>query len=273
MKELFDFLGVEVKEGEDPKFEDVKTQIEKKFVAIDRLGDRKDLLKPFIDSAYGGHAKKTESKFISLLKANGLDVTHSDLEGYANTEELLEVGIGKLKDQLGKTKTDGGKADEKLLQQIKDLEAEKNKFKSDYSELETTFNEFKTGVETEKKNFKVNSVLNDALTKMKWDKSVNDYTKKGFTSELKSKYKIDLDDDKVIVRDTEGNRVYDPNKAASEPLSVEQVFELEAKKAKLWEQSEHDGKKAPETTTTREHREQAPEQKVTRKAHPAFMGR
>ena len=273
MKELFDYLGVEVKEGEEPKFDDVKNVIEKKFVAIDRLEDRKDLLKPIIDKAYGGYAKKAESKFISILKSNGLDATHSDFQDYTDVEDLFDKGISKLKDQIAKTPGDGKKADEKLLQQIADLESERNRYKQSFQEKETEFNEFKTTVETEKKNFKVNSTLQSAMDKVKWDKHVNDFTKKGFVGELKSQYKFDVDDDRIVVRDKEGNRVYDPNKAASDPLSVEQVFELEAKKAKLWEQSPHDGNTAPEQSKHRERREEAPEPAHKRKAHPAFMGR
>lgn len=271
MKELFDYLGVEVSEGEDPKFEDIKTQIEKKFVAVDRLEDRKDLIEPIINKAYGSYAKKAEAKFISLLKSNGLDATHADFQDYSNVEELFEKGIGKLKDQLSKGKGDG-KGDEKLLQQINDLESERNRLKLSYEQKESEFNEFKTNVETEKNNFKVNSTLQDAINKLKWDKNVNDYTKKGFVGELKSQYKFDIDEDKVVVRDKEDNRVYDPSKAASDPLTVEQVFELEAKKAKLWEQSPHDGNKAPEQQQTRERREEASET-PKRRAHPAFMGR
>jgi hypothetical protein len=270
MTELFDYLGVEVKEGEEPKFEDIKRQIESKFVAVDRIEDRKDLIEPIINKAYGSYAKKAEAKFISLLKNNGLDATHSDFQDYSNVEELFEKGIGKLKDQLSKSSGDG-KGDEKLKQQIIDLQAEKDRFKQSYEQKESEFNEFKANVETEKKNFKVNSTIQDAINKLKWDKNVNEFTKKGFVAELKSQYKFDLDDDKTIVRDKEGNRVYDPNKAASDPLDVQQVFELEAKKAKLWQQSEHDGKPAPEKTATRERREEAPE-KPKRRAHPAFMG-
>lgn len=270
MKELFDYLGVQVAEGEEPKFEDIKAQIEKKFVAVDRLEDRKDLIDPIINKAYGSYAKKAEAKFISLLKSNGLDATHSDFQDYSNVEELFEKGIGKLKDQLSKSSGDG-KGDEKLKQQIIDLQAEKDRYKRSFTEKETEFNEFKTNVETEKKNFKVNSTIQDAINQLKWDKNVNEFTKKGFVSELKNQYKFDLDDDRTIVRDQKGNRVYDPNKGASDPLTVQQVFELEAKKAKLWEQSEHDGKKAPDTTT-RETREQ-PRETPKRKAHPAFMGR
>lgn len=275
MKELFDYLGIEVTEGEEPKFDEVKSQIDKRFIAVDRLEDRKDLLKPIIEKevnkAYGGYAKKTEAKFISLLKNNGLDATHSEFEDYTNTEELLEKGIGKLKEQLSKS-AGNGKADEKLLQQINDLQGEKDRLKQNYQQKETEFNEFRSQVEAEKKNFKVNSTIQDAIDKLKWDKNVNDYTKKGFISEIKSQYKFDIDDDRVVIRDKEGNRVYDPKKAASEPLGVQQVFELEAKKAKLWEQSPHDGKTAPEQRTdTRERREQAPEQ-PKRRAHPAFSG-
>ena len=272
MEELYKYLGVEVKEGEEPKFDDIKKVIDEKFVHVDRISERKDLIQPEIDKAYGGQAKKIESKAISLFKKNGLDVTHSEMQGYQDTEELLDRGIKMLADHFEANASTKGKPDEKLMQQISDLKAQANQYKDQYSQLETQHNEFKQNVEQEKKTFKVNSVTQDAFGKIKWGKDADDLKKRGFMAVIKDKYKFDLDDDKVIVRNKEGNRVYDPSKAASEPLSVEQVFELEAKEQKVWETSDHNGKKAPETETRREHRETASE-KPRRKAHPAFMGR
>lgn len=95
-----------------------------------------------------------------------------------------------------------------------------------------SFDQFKIQVETEKKQGKIESVFNSALSSIKFDPSVNEFTKKGFIATINEKYIIDLEDDgNAVVKDKKtGDRIKSSAKAGTF-LGVEDVLLTEATQA------------------------------------------
>lgn len=95
-----------------------------------------------------------------------------------------------------------------------------------------SFDQFKVQVETEKKQGKIEHVFNSALNSIKFDPSVNEFTKKGFIATINEKYVIDLEDDgNAVVKDKKtGDRIKSSAKAGTF-LGVEDILLTEATQA------------------------------------------
>lgn len=108
---------------------------------------------------------------------------------------------------------------------------------NDYKQLNDTlksqFEGFKTEVETEKKTFKVATHFDKAFSGLNFAENANEYTRKGFKSEVATKYAFDLNDEgSPVVRDKSGNIVQSKAKAGT-PATFDEVLALELKEAKL----------------------------------------
>lgn len=264
MKELLDYIGYEVKEGQEPDFNQIKEHFDQKFIAKDRIAEDKSITQPLIDKAYGAYGKRMEAKFISTLKENGLDVTHSEMNGYKNVEELIELGVKQLTE---KVIPKNAQIDEKLKKQLEDVIQERNHLKTFAETKEKELNDFVSKVKQKETQSLVQKEIDSAMSKVKWSPGIPDVSKLGLKVKFDSMYKLEPNDEgKIELRDKEGNRVYNPNRA-TELLKVDSVFEQLAKQEGLWEKSPHDGK-TPPTTTTRERVETDPPK--TPKLSPNF---
>lgn len=106
--------------------------------------------------------------------------------------------------------------------------------------------QFKIQVETEKKQGKIESVFNSALSSIKFDPSVNEFTKKGFVATINEKYLIDLEEDgNAVVKDKKtGERIKNTSKAGAF-LGVDDVLLEEATKAGIIQKNPAAGRPLP----------------------------
>ena len=106
--------------------------------------------------------------------------------------------------------------------------------------------QFKIQVETEKKQGKIESVFNSALGSIKFDPTVNEFTKKGFVATINEKYLIDLEEDgNAVVKDKKtGERIKNTSKAGAF-LGVDDVMLEEATKAGIIQKNPAAGRPLP----------------------------
>lgn len=273
-KELLDLLGFEAAEGEEPTIESVKTFLGEKYVHVDKVAERKDLIEPLINAQYGKRMKGVELSLMKAAKGAGLEIAHSEIDKL-KLEEAQDYIINKFKSQVDAL---SGSDDEK----VKELTLAADRYKKEATDLRELFstkeNDYKEQIEvfkTKEQNSALNLVKSKAFEGVKYKADVKPVTKKGFQSEFDSKYKIAvLEDGSHELRDSNDNRVNDPDNL-SKHLTVEKAVELLAKENDLWDSSKHGGDKPPKQTPPA-NPQQPPSQRpvMERRTNPAFgLGR
>lgn len=272
MEDLLKYIGYDLPEGEtEAKIEDVKKHIDDKFVAIAQLGEKKEILKPFIDKSYGKLARQTQVSIVKALKDHGLDASHSEFDQIATIDELLPVAIGKFKEQISKGSGATDKEiEEKYKKTIEDLKKENVKFKTEYSTLEGEHTSFKNQVQQREKDSKINSFREKLFGSVKFRSDIKPLEKDGFKTKFNESYRFDVTEEgKVELRDKEGNKMWNPDRKTEE-LTPEKAVELFAKANDVLDASPHDGKQVKKEKP-RERRETDPP-RVERKVNPRFSG-
>lgn len=243
MKELLNYIGVEVNENEEPKWHDVKKVFDEKFIPKSQIMERDDIIKPIKDQAYGEAMKRAEIAFQTGLKKTGLDITHSEFDQFQRAEEKFDFGLKKLAETV-KLQNDG--IDEATKQKLQDLQSEADRFKNEYGTVKNQFDEFRAQVEEREKQRVINDYQDKLFSSIKWKENANDLEKTGFREVFKSQYKFVLNDDNNIeLRTKDGERIANPERA-DEYLKPEQIVEKAAKDAGVWNTKPHEGKPNPE---------------------------
>lgn len=94
--------------------------------------------------------------------------------------------------------------------------------------LDNDFKEYKQSVAAEKEQNEVEEFFDTAFNKIQFGKDVNDLTKSGFRTHLKSVTKIKKNEEgKLDIFDKEGNAIPNPDKANTF-LTIDDVFKNEA---------------------------------------------
>ena len=117
-----------------------------------------------------------------------------------------------------------------------DVEKWKQKATDNGQLLETAKTELATlisTVETDKRQFKIDTHLDKAFAGLKFSDNANEYTRAGFKSAMLGKYKFDLTDEGApIARDKTGNIVQSKGKAGVS-ATFDELLGFEIKEAKL----------------------------------------
>lgn len=135
-------------------------------------------------------------------------------------------------------------------EKIKELETERDSFKTKYSEEKKAregalkeYNDFKLQAETTQKNFVRDLKVKEKIEKeFKWSSDADKLRKDGYFKNFYEKYKVELDETgEPIPVDLNGNRI-PHHKTAGAFMSLMELHQKEATELKVWEVNPHSEK-------------------------------
>lgn len=252
-KELSEFLALD-----SGNLEDFKADFEKKYVGIDKLADRKDLINPLFGKKIG----EIETKVRSAARSFGIDLKDDGIPKDTKIDGVIDIVFGKvgeLRDtQVKEFKDKVGDNDDEALGK---LQGEFDTFKESqgkkYSDLEILktdavdkFNDLEKTTGEQFTQIKLDTLRGEANNKITWASEEKDFAlkKKGFDFEMKENFKTTLNDEgSFIVTNSKGERIKD-EKVTGEFKSYDTVLSEEAAKAGLIKVNPQGGKPAPNFT-------------------------
>lgn len=219
IKDLTEFLGVTAE-----NINDFKEAFNKKYIFTETHS-----------KTLGEINGKVSHELKKAFKAIGVEVTSEELKEKSLTE-IPALISEKVKSRFEELESATKLTKEQIEEKVgKDL----SKYKQQLADLttihETTKNEyetFKSQVETDKRNFVINTKKSQVIGGLKFSESANEFARKGWEISLSEKYAFDIDEGRHIVRDGNGNIVPSTVKAG-EPASYEEVIEKEFKQSGL----------------------------------------
>lgn len=254
-KDVSEFLNLK-----SENLDDFKEQFEKDFVRIDKLGGRKDLLKPHFGKTLG----ELETKLRGKARDFGVDLSKDGIPEGTKTEEVIDILFTKaaeLRDtQVTEWKDKAGNTDDEALTK---LQSEFDTFKETqgkkYTDLEglkedavTKFNDLEKTSTEKFTQIKIDTLQSEAHNKVKWARESEGFELKykGFKAQLNESYKTSLTDDGTfVVTDNKGERIKD-EKVTGEFKSYDKILNEEAEKAGLLKVNPNGGQKVPQTGFT-----------------------
>jgi hypothetical protein len=230
-KELIAFLDL----GEVKTIEEVKEKFKTKFISREEVFEDDDIKKK-IGEENSKFVGKLSGTLITKSKRD-FGFTDDDIKG-KKIEDVLEMGVAKLKAENEELRGKQGQgSDEALKDAIKKAEKlakERDDFKTANETLQGIYDKEKGEWQGNLKNFKLNTLKEGAKSsiakKFKSDMSKADQI--AWESESSSVI-LDFDDKETpFVKDKEGKRIPNPNKAGSF-LSLEEALEVKANELNL----------------------------------------
>jgi hypothetical protein len=226
--ELKDILGF-VDLGEVKTIDEFKEKFKVKFITKDEaLGD---------DEIKGKITGKVTGAATTLFKRL-FELENKEIEG-KKWEEIAEIGVNKLKGQIKELEGKQGQSND---QAIKDLQAKLESaqktvadFKSANETLKSTYDKDIADWQGKFKGLRVGNLMEKAksslTTKLKSD--MTEAERLGYEAAIERSFVLDFDEkDAPVVKDKEGKRIPNPNKAGSF-LSLEEALELKATELNL----------------------------------------
>lgn len=251
--ELKDVLGyLDVKEADITV--DGKLSIDKFKEAFngDKGFFRKDQLEQIVkgdadlvNKLTGSRVGAIEAQLTRNMKSMGVELD----------DETSKAGIEKKMEFIYKTYSTKTKEELKSVKDelaTKDVDAATKEWRDKYHKIEAKYNDTdgllkKTALDLEsekkgridfEKSITIKSIHNDALSKIKFSKSVDDLKKKGFLSTLQESYKLDIDETGAVFPMTlDGKRI--ENKVVNGKFyTVDELYQQEAEKNNLIEKEQ-----------------------------------
>lgn len=241
IKDLLGYLGYDAEKIKS--LDDFKPAFEKEFVKTSNLSEDNPLLGSVLGKVYG----KQDHEMKKLAKELEIDFDTEEYKAAKMVTDKAKYISSKLQEKLNatiselKTKASQGNDDN-----YKDLEKKYAKLKQEKADtdnlLNTTKADFEKFQETSKnevKGVKLGIKHSDSWGKVKWNSTTaTELAKKGFLSHMKENYQLDLaDDDSLILKDKNGNRIPSA-KRAGEFKSYDEVLEEDAIKFGLLQLNE-----------------------------------
>lgn len=239
LKDISTYLGIEAENLDD--FKQKFSSIYDKKGTVDREAVAHEVGR--LKGTWGVELKR-------IAKDNGIEFEPDELKDkkledifgltLAKYKSMSEDAIQKIKDESRKSKPADiqeweGKVS-KLNDKIGQLEATNNLLKDEMAKKEQAY----LG---EIKNTKLGLQEESLWNSVKFRHDLDDITKLGFKSYIKSNYKIDLDDkDQIVITDKEGKFIPDSTKHGAFK-SATQVITEEALNKKLLEKNPDGGRK------------------------------
>jgi FtsZ-binding cell division protein ZapB len=230
-KEILGFIDI----GDAKTIEEFKEKFKTKFISREEVFEDDDIKKK-IGEENNKFVGKLSGSLITKSKRN-FGFTDEDIKD-KKIEDVLEMGVTKLKAEIEELKGKQGQgSDEALKDAIKKAEKlakERDDFKTANETLQGAYDKDKGDWEGKLRSYKVNHIVETAKgrisPKLKSDMSAVE--KLGFDSVIKD-FVIDFDDKETpFVKDKEGKRIPNPNKAGSF-LSLEEAMESKANELNL----------------------------------------
>jgi cation transport regulator ChaC len=224
LKDITGFIDI----GDVKTIDEFKEKFNEKFAPKTDLEDANKKLSEFTG--------KFSNVAQNLFKKFG-ELESKDIEG-KKWEEVAEIAINKYKNQVKDLEGKQGQGNDEALKDVTKkldkISKERDDYKTANETLQGAYDKDKGDWEGKLKTYKVNHILETAKgkisTKLKSDMSAVE--KLGFDSVIKD-FVIDFDDKETpFVKDKEGKRIPNPNKAGSF-LSLEEALEVKANELNL----------------------------------------
>lgn len=248
-EEIFKYLEL----NPEADWKEVKAAFDEKFIKADPqvIKQRTEL--------YGGLLAESNGAILSkvkgLAKSLGVELSGDEIKD-KKTVEVIEflnsksdeiVGgyktkLTELETEVKEAKKSGASAKdvEKLQQEVESWKQKHEEKNDAWVKTSAEFEGFKSTVAERENQFVINQYKESEISKVKL-KTASDYEKKGWLSEIDSKYVLQRDGDSVVVRDKEGKQIPNPAKAGSF-MTYSEILTFEAKEAKLLNDNPHDGR-------------------------------
>ena len=272
-KDVLELIGFKAEEGKDFTAEDVSKHINKSFIHVGQIENRRDIIDPIINKAVGSRIGKLETATIKWAKDLGVEVTHGEFDGQ-KIEDVQESVFTKIKAVIDAKPKDtvDVKAWESKLDKVR---AESDTFKNSLTDFQKKYSDLETSIVTEKTEAVKNAALQTGLSTIKWPNGTTDITKEGFKAIFHNTYGLLPEKDAVYVTaktgENIGNRVQHPKKL-DELMKVSEAMEFLAREKGLWTDSPHEGKPASRPPATSTQQRQPNPNRRERMANPAFFG-
>lgn len=214
IKDLAAAVGVEVEDENTLTVEDFTAKVSEKYILKDAALKDEGLRSQMVGKVLG--AATTKAAQILGLKA-------SDVEG-KKIEEVIELGATNLKSELEKLKADGGKPNDKkveeLTKKLGELEGVVRMKEEGLTTLQSQLDEVTKTSSQKLKDYKLNDkktkVFSTLVDKFSDDYVKNELVKTGFNSYFDNEYVLDLDEKEesiVVKRKKDGSLVQSKTKA------------------------------------------------------------
>lgn len=238
-KEVNEFLGIESAEDLDG----FKKSFDNKFVRVDKVVDRKDIMDPLFGRKIGEIETKIKNAAREVLGLDTKDLFGND----AKVDDVIKIVFNKAHEthQRKITELEGkiGKTDNEALEE---LQGEYDKLKQTHEtkvgELTTLkddavekYQQLEKSTGEKFREIKIDGFTREAHNKIDWARSEKDFDLKykGFQAQMNEKYSRSLNDEgEFIVTDKNGERIKD-DKVSGEFKSYDAVLKQEALDAGL----------------------------------------
>jgi hypothetical protein len=234
LKAVAEYLGFKPEDGKEVTIDDIKATVQKDYVAVAHIGNRKDLIDPFISQEIGKFAGSTQTALISNIKDLGIEVAHSDYSGKKITEILPDV-FGKIKARFDEFKT--AKPDEVLQKKFEQREKEFSTLSEQYQKTQQEFDGYKSQVQADKINTAKKLIQQSAYGGVNWKTNASELEKTGFRATIENQYDIEVAEDGSHfavhrIGDKKGSRVSNPS-VANKFMTFDELVKHEATTLKL----------------------------------------
>lgn len=258
IKDVLSTLGIDAEVKDASQFKEL---FEQKFVAIDELKERKELIEPYVSKAIGKRLGSLETEVKRIAKESAIDIESDEFKGKPIEEltktvfkKFAESNLSVVKNLQEKLSANSGDA-------VAKIQKEAEQWKTKYSEVESLLNDTKnqfTKLQEDKEN-EIKSFKIEVKKKNVWDsiglkKDITPVEKTGFEALLNSKYSLDLEEDTIVVKTKDGKRIKN-DKVVGQFKTFEEILKEEAEANGLISKNPHAGKPAfvpanPTTNTT-----------------------
>lgn len=244
LKSFCEFTGIEAE-----NFDQFKEQFQSKFIVKENVIKDPEIT----DKIYGKIMGSQMTKIRQMFKEEGVEFTEEETKAIKKNDELLVLGLNKLKggfinqiEDVKKSNTVG--ADQRLSEyeaRIAKIEKEKNDIKAAWKSTGEEFEKYKFEMASSLKQKEVDFRLAKAKEVLKMRPKINEAERAGFEAILKNRLKFDLDDNgQLVTMNANGERIKSKVKAG-DFMPAEEAMQDIINELGLGDTNPHAGKPAP----------------------------
>ena len=244
LKSFCEFTGIEAE-----NFDQFKEQFQSKFIVKENVIKDPEIT----DKIYGKIMGSQMTKIRQMFKEEGVEFTEEETKAIKKNDELLVLGLNKLKggfinqiEDVKKSTTVG--ADQRLSEyeaRIAKIEKEKNDIKAAWKSTGEEFEKYKFEMASSLKQKEVDFRLAKAKETLKMRPKINEAERAGFEAILKNRLKFDLDDNgQLVTMNANGERIKSKVRAG-DFMPAEEAMQDIINELGLGDTNPHAGKPAP----------------------------
>lgn len=244
LKSFCEFTGIEAE-----NFDQFKEQFQSKFIVKDNVIKDPEIT----DKIYGKIMGSQMTKIRQMFKEEGVEFTEEETKAIKKNDELLVLGLNKLKggfiNQIEDVKKSSSVGTDQRLSEyearIAKIEKEKNDIKAAWKSTGEEFEKYKFEMASSLKQKEVDFRLAKAKEALKMRPKINEAERAGFEAILKNRLKFDLDDNgQLVTMNANGERIKSKVKAG-DFMPAEEAMQDIINELGLGDTNPHAGKPAP----------------------------